>query len=231
MHRNRVSPTGELVATSLRGAWTGNRGILHEGTEIRRFHAGKLWIVCALSYREQRLQQWARGHYTVLFFHDEAVALAAGHRPCAFCRRESYDSYRKALITAWYVPRLLRAEELDELLHSQRLLPRTHTRRLHPMPWLSLPDGVFVQQDGGPALVLGDALVPWTAAGYGTPEARPRLGSASVLTPPASVAAIRGGYAPQIAPVIMKDPNPHRGASLHDHGRLTPTRSCPAACW
>ena len=34
--RNRVTPTGEIEAFALRGAWTGNRGILHVGREIGR---------------------------------------------------------------------------------------------------------------------------------------------------------------------------------------------------
>ena len=198
MKRNRVSPTGDIVATPLRGSWTGNRGILHEGTEIRRFHAGKLWIICALTYKEQRLPQWAPGHYTVLFFHDEAVALAAGHRPCAFCRRDSYNAYRAPSSPATASADLPKATELDGLLHEQRLHRGTHRRRLHSMAWSSLPDGVFVLLDDGPALVLDDAVVPWTPTGYGAARRRPRSADAEVLTPPASVAAIRGGYAPQI---------------------------------
>lgn len=42
--RNRVTPMGEIAAIPLRGAWTGNRGILHSGREIVRFHASDLWI-------------------------------------------------------------------------------------------------------------------------------------------------------------------------------------------
>jgi hypothetical protein len=32
--RNHVTPMAEIVAIPLRGAWTGNRGILHRGREI-----------------------------------------------------------------------------------------------------------------------------------------------------------------------------------------------------
>ena len=93
--RNRVTPLGDIVAAPLRGAWCGNRGNLHDrGTDVVRFHDGKLWIVCALEYRNRRLEQWAPGRYTLLFFHDEAVAFAAGHRPCALCRRTDYQRYR-----------------------------------------------------------------------------------------------------------------------------------------
>ena len=94
--RNRVTPMGEIEAFPLRGAWTGNRGILHAGHEIVRFHASDLWITCALEFRGRRHEQWQPHHYTFLYFHDEAVSFAAGHRPCAECRRESYNSYRAA---------------------------------------------------------------------------------------------------------------------------------------
>jgi hypothetical protein len=52
--RNRVTPTGDIEAIPLRGAWTGNRGILHSGHEIVRFHASDLWITCALEFRGRR---------------------------------------------------------------------------------------------------------------------------------------------------------------------------------
>jgi hypothetical protein len=42
--RNRVTPMGEIVPIPLRGAWTGNRGIVHSGHEIVRFRASDLWI-------------------------------------------------------------------------------------------------------------------------------------------------------------------------------------------
>ncbi len=195
--RNRVTPLGDIVATPLRGAWCGNRGILHRDTEVSRFHAGALWITCALSFRDWRLPQWESGHFTLLFFHDEAVSLAAGHRPCALCRRPAYDAYRRAVESAvGTVPGL--AKDLDVLLHTERLHRGTHRRRLHEVNWNEVPDGGFVIHRGDPALALGRSLVPWTVLGYGEPVLRPRSGTASVITPPTSLAALRGGYRPQI---------------------------------
>ena len=77
--RNRVTPTGEIVATPLRGAWTGNRGVLHEGREIVRSHGGNLWITCALEFRGRHRELWIPNRWTPLFFHDEAVAFADKH--------------------------------------------------------------------------------------------------------------------------------------------------------
>lgn len=196
--RNRVTPTGDLVAVPLRGAWTGNRGILHRGTDVVRFHAGNLWIICALQFRGWRLPQWAPGRFTVLFFHDEAVALAAGHRPCALCRREAYNSYRRAWAAGLGVP-VPSALEINRQLHGERIVRGTHRRRLHPGRWPDVPVGAFVVHGGAPALVLESSVVPWTTAGYAAPLARPAGGPVDVLTPPSTVAALRSGYRPQIA--------------------------------
>jgi hypothetical protein len=193
--RNRVTPTGDIVAIPLRGAWTGNRGILHEGQAIIRSHASDLWITCALDFRGRWQAQWQPHHYTFLFFHDEAVSFAAGHRPCAECRRPAYDAYRAAWATGLGVDRPS-AREMNRLLHAERIV--RGSRRLHELPWRELPDGTFVRLDDRPAIVIGDQLVEWTHGGYAARRARPRSGAASVLTPPATVAALRAGYPPQI---------------------------------
>jgi hypothetical protein len=202
--RNRVTPAGDIVAVDLRGAWMGNRGVIHEGHEIVRQHASPAWITCALEFRDWVAPRWEPRRWTALFFHDEAVALAAGHRPCALCRRGDYAAYQRAVgVATGREP--LRAPELDRHLHAERLVPRSPgpasrppLRRTHPMPWAGLPSGVFVVTPTGPALVVGDAVVAWTTQGYGTQRTRPTRGDVEVLTPPTSVLAIAHGYRPQI---------------------------------
>jgi hypothetical protein len=127
--RNRVTPLGDIVATPLRGAWTGNRGHLHSGHEITRFHASNLWITCVLSFRGRWREQWQPHRYTYLFFHDEAVSFAAGHRPCAECRCADYNAYRAAWADAAGTP-LPSAQELNRQLHAERLYRGTRRRRL-----------------------------------------------------------------------------------------------------
>jgi hypothetical protein len=196
--QNRVTPTGEVVAIPLRGQWMGNRGILHDDQgKVVRNHASNLWITCALSFRGWRAAQWQPHHYTVLFFHDEAVSLAAGHRPCALCRRDAYNAYRIA-VADHDGAKPLSAKEIDARLHLERLIPRTRTRRLHEMPWADVPAGSFVMMDGEPYLVTSEGLVRWTTTGYADARRRPRHGRAVALTPPTSVAALRAGYRPQI---------------------------------
>jgi hypothetical protein len=209
--RNRVTPSGEIVATPLRGAWTGNRGVLHEGREIVRFHASNLWITCALEFRGRHRELWVPNRWTPLFFHDEAVAFAAGHRPCGECRHAEYQAYKSAWAEGLggAAPS---AGEMNRRLHGERLYRGTHRRRLHQVAWAELPDGAFVVDgDGGaasgggpgggeptPRLVLGDELVAWSPSGYGARTRRPRRGTATVLTPPATLAVLRAGYPVQI---------------------------------
>ena len=195
--RNRVTPMGDIVAIPLRGAWTGNRGNLHEGTEIVRFHRSALWITCALQFRDWWHEQWVPRRLTWLFFHDEAVSLAAGHRPCALCRRPAYLAFRQAWVSGNGGP-VPRAQDMNRQLHAERMVRGTHRRRLHRLGWDALPDGSFVLAGGGPALVLGDAIVPWTVTGYAGRQPRPWHGTAEVITPPSAVAALRAGYRPQI---------------------------------
>lgn len=196
-HRNRVTPTGEIVAVPLRGAWTGNRGNLHRGTEIVRAWASPHWLICTLQWKGIRREQWLPRRLTWLFFHDEAVALAAGHRPCAYCRRGDYNAFREAWAGGGPAPL---HGEIDGTLHRERLIDRTGRRRMHAARWGELPDGAFVLHGGVPAVVVGGALVSWTASGYGARVRRPRRGEAKLLTPPSTVAVLAAGYPVQIDP-------------------------------
>ncbi len=193
--RNRVTPASEIVVSSARGSFMGNRGCLHRGTEIVRPFNGKRWIICDLSFRDRRVPQWADGRYTVLFFHDEAVALAAGQRPCAECRRPRFNAFRSAWTDAFGPIRSV--DELDAQLHLERLAGRAQRR--HEAEWASLPDGTFVLVAGQPALVLGSTLRPWSTSGYGPPMGRPSGGTATLLTPPSTVEVLRRGYEPVLS--------------------------------
>ena len=127
------------------------------------------------------------GRFTELFFLDEATAFAAGHRPCALCRRADYDR----LVALWRElhPGDKGADAIDARLHAERLAGRK--RGLHPLPG-DLPDGAFVLRDHEPWLVRGGELLRWTAGGY-TGRAAFR-GSEALLTPPSLVELLRPGW-------------------------------------
>jgi hypothetical protein len=192
-----VTPDGDIVAIPLRGAWTGNRGILHAGREIVRFHGGNLWITCALRFRDRWHQQWRPHHFTWLYFHDEAVSFAAGHRPCGECRHASYIAYRNAWAEGLGVARPS-AIDMNRRLHGERIVRGTHRRRQHELPWADLPDGTFVRLTDAPSVVVGGRLVEWTVAGYRASHPRPARGMATVITPPSTIAVLRAGYPVQI---------------------------------
>src|SRR5262249_50253431 len=136
------------------------------------------------------------------FFHDEAVALAAGHRPCALCRRESYNAYRKAWATGDRCA-LPSATEIDRQLHGERIYRGAHRRRPHTHSRSPLPSGGFVLLDDGPALIAApNLIVPWTTEGYGRARERPRVGKVKVITPPSTLVALRHGYRPQIGTAV-----------------------------
>ncbi|MCV2870558.1 hypothetical protein OEW28_18245 [Defluviimonas sp. WL0002] len=196
--QNRVTPEGQIIAVPTRGMFMGNRGILHdaEGRIVTPFRL-RAWICCLTSFKGRQRKVMSPGHYTELFFLDEATALAAGHRPCAECRRADYNRFR----AAWARARLgddPRAPEIDRMLHTARIRPRTHEKLVHRAPWQGLPDGAMVRLTNGPALVLGPHLLPWTAGGYAAALPRPGTGDAAVLTPAPIVATLSAGYAPEL---------------------------------
>jgi hypothetical protein len=127
------------------------------------------------------------GRFTELFFLDEATAFAAGHRPCALCRREDYERFT----AQWPGPG--GADAIDARLHSERLAaPRTQGH--HRAALDELPDGAFVLRDGAPWVVRGAELLRWTAAGYDERVPRPAGERATAITPPSTVEVLRGGW-------------------------------------
>jgi hypothetical protein len=138
------------------------------------------------------------GSYTELFFLDEAAALAAGHRPCAECRRPDYQAFR----AAW---RLVHpgapasADAVDARLHGERRV-RPWVKRTHLGQLADLPDGTYVALDGRAWLVWRDRLFAWAADRYGDHRPRPPRGPITVLTPPSLVGVLQAGYRPLVHP-------------------------------
>ena len=187
--QNRVTPLGELVAVEARGLVYGNRGCFHDDQgRIRARYPTRRWIACRLEFKGWHRGPLLRpGRFTELFFLDEATALAAGHRPCALCRRADYDD----LLALWrdLHPGQVGADAIDVQLDAERRVTRSQ-RRVHEAALDELPDGAFVLRDGEPWLVDGRELRRWTPAGYTDRVPRPG-GSATLLTPPSLVELLR----------------------------------------
>jgi hypothetical protein len=190
--RNRVTPLGDLIATPARGLVYGNRGCLHDADgRIRRRYQVRRWISCRLVFKDwHRSPLLQPGKFTELFFLDEATAFAAGHRPCALCRREDYDRFA-AFWLALHGD--VGADAIDVRLHGERL-DSSRERRLHHASFDDLPDGVIVVHEGVAHLVVGRRLLRWEPSGYDAPVARPRRTEATLVTPPSLVELLRTGW-------------------------------------
>jgi hypothetical protein len=197
--QNRVTPTGEIVADPGRGLLMGNRGCLH-GPDRRLGAArwrSKAWICCVLDWKGVRRDPMPPGRWTALFFLDEATALAAGHRPCAYCRRADFTAFAAAWRGGHGRPR---APEIDGRLHAERVDRRSRRQRTRPAVAGELPDGVMVRRGGTLGLLAGGRLLPWSFAGYRDPVPLPPGTPVELLTPPATVATIAAGYRPLVHP-------------------------------
>jgi hypothetical protein len=192
--QNRVTPTGEIIATPHRGLFTGNRGIIHDPatkTLLKRRWSSPAWISCLCEFRGRWREVMGGRSWTELFFLDEATAFAAGHRPCFFCRREDALRFRAAWESGNRVGDL-RAPDMDAVLHRERL--DKGKKRLHPLPMRldDLPDGAMVQEGAASFLIARGRAFRWSPGGYSKSEAP--LKQAMLLTPPSTLRAFTAGY-------------------------------------
>lgn len=200
--RNRVDPFGDLHAVSARGIFTGNRGCLVDDTgKLVRHHRGRLWITCVLEYQDWRKPLNQPGTWTPLFFLDDAVALAAGHRPCGFCRRDDYTDYRSAVAKGADAAGL-DASGLNNLLASERLargrgLDRRGDRKMWRSSPSTLPDGTVLVIGGRAHLLTGSQVQEFSFSGWQPPRPAPDE-KVRVLTPPTSVTALANGFELQL---------------------------------
>ena len=194
--QNRVTPFGEIIAIPERGMFMGNRGIIHDPvtrTLLSRHWTTKAWIVCRCDYKDVRRKVMGGRSWTELFFLDEATALAAGHRPCFFCRREAAQRFQSCWARGHGVARPS-APTMDAKLHAERLDGKA--KRLHPLPGAisELPDGAMVAAEGVAFLIAGGRAFRWRPVGYKPVGAAPV--EAQLLTPPSTLRALAAGYRP-----------------------------------
>ena len=195
--QNRVLPTGDIIQTSARGTMTGNRGIIHRDDKTlgtaRWSH--QAWICCTLDWQGRKRAVMTGRNWTELFFLDEAVAFAAGHRPCGYCRRIAYNAF----VAAWQGTSDIRptAKEIDKALHPARVT-RKRTQVTFNEHMATLPAGTLVMWHDTPHLLGENHMHPYTPEGYLDPIPRPRCGQVSVLTPRPIVTVLGNGYQTQL---------------------------------
>jgi hypothetical protein len=191
--QNRVDPYGKIFRSPAHGTMMGNRGgALHnDQREIVRPFLNQRWITCVLEFKGRHRSVMSPGRYTELFFLDEAAAFAAGHRPCAECRRERFNAFRLAWKGAPTAP------DIDAELHRNRV--DSHRQKVtYEAASNSLSNGTFIEIDHRPYLVRDDAIFLWTPEGYKNKKPRPNRSRVTVLTPQPIVQCFRHGYEPEI---------------------------------
>jgi hypothetical protein len=183
--QNRVKPNGEIVTTPERGTMMGNRGgkfHREDKTLGKRRWASTHWICCELNWKDQHHEPVGQG-YTSLFFLDEVTALAAGHRPCFFCRKKEAQKFLGGRKVA----------EFDKQLHSERLtLPPLGESGRRPDE--GLPTGSMLEIENEFYALKSNRILRWSFSGY---TASLPLTNGKVLTPPSIIAILKSGYEPR----------------------------------
>ncbi|MER9183638.1 hypothetical protein [Mesorhizobium sp. M0159] len=204
--QNRVDPFGAIHAVPERGLFMGNRGIIHDPetrTLLKKRWALQAWIICVCEFHNVRREPMGRNRagdkagWTELFFLDEVTALAAGHRPCFFCRRERARDFVRRFGDAFGIAEP-RAPQLDKRLHKERVASGGRAPRLEPEALADLPDGTMISS-GNRAYVLFDgAALPWSFGGYGEPVGFGGFTDSPIrlLTPATTVSVLQKGYEP-----------------------------------
>jgi hypothetical protein len=213
MLQNRLDPNGAIIKTGSRGAWMGNRGVIHNALkELLKQFSLKTWITCRLEFKGRTREIMAPKRYTELFSLDEATAFAAGHRPCSECRRDDYKRFKEKWLeanAAYGFTEKTKIAEIDNVLHSERI-DRNGKKNSYRAPLNELPDGTFMLLHNAPFLKWKNWLYRWSPAGYIEKQSGDTLSTVEVLTPASIVNMFRAGYIPQVdldAPVNV-DPDP-----------------------
>ncbi|BCG96687.1 hypothetical protein [Mesorhizobium sp. 131-2-1] len=204
--QNRVDPFGAIHAVPERGLFTGNRGIIHDPetkTLLRKRWALPAWIICVCQFRNVRREPMGRNRpggkagWTELFFLDEVTALAAGHRPCFFCRRERASDFVSRFGEAFGIAEP-RAPMLDKRLHRERLASGGRAPAVKPEELAALPDGSVVADSATAYALRAGRALRWSFAGYGMPTGFADLAGRPLrlVTPATTIAVLLRGYVP-----------------------------------
>lgn len=210
--QNRVDPFGNIHAVPDRGLFTGNRGSIHDPktrTLLKHRWTAKAWLICECDFGGRRRDVMGRNApsggpgWTELFFLDEVTALAAGHRPCFFCRRERAKEFTACFGEAFGIADPT-AGEIDAALHGERLASGGPLIGLAAGDIASLPEGAMLSLGERCFAKHRRALRAWTFGGYAG-DAHPvdALPDASrFVTPRATIAVLKAGYRPVWHPSI-----------------------------
>lgn len=207
--QNRIDPWGKLNASNARGHWLGNRGILHnEQQKIIRTHTHKAWVTCQLQFKNRKRQIFAPNSYSELFFLDEATAFAAGHRPCAECRRERFNELKQCWIKANKEnPAIVQLPiaEIDWQLHTERI-GKSGSKVSYLASAKDLPDGTFFAYNDQAFLIWNNFYYAWSFEGYIKSSLVSMHEQVDVLTPLSMVNTFKAGFKPEVHHSVQQSP-------------------------
>jgi hypothetical protein len=202
--QNRVNPFSKIIATPERGAYTGNRGVIHNNQkEIIKNHAVKYWITCLLKYKNMHRAVMMPNRWTELFFLDEATAFAAGHRPCGFCRHADFKRFKNLWLQAngaqYGFTANTKMDVIDAIIHAERL-DANNQQKTFSAPLLSLPDAVFIKRPTKENAYLWyeQEIYQWSFKGYKKINGIDKNTIVDVLTPKSYVEVLKLGYKAQV---------------------------------
>jgi hypothetical protein len=201
--QNRVTPFGTVVFAHARGTLMGNRGCLHNDRRelTGRQWTTQSWVTCLLSFGGRRRELMRPGYYTELFFLDEATALAAGHRPCAECRRTAFRNFIRCWVATSGATQGAKVAELDKAIHVERV-DRWRGKITYTAPFSALPSGILFALEDRAMLKWNGVARPWSLTGYGQSIEHPQNIEVVVLTPRPIVEIIRAGYRLDVHPSV-----------------------------
>ena len=198
--QNRVNPNGELKAVKSRGAFLGNRGIIHnDEREIIAPFKIKGWVTCQLEFKGRKRELMAKGRYTELFFLDEATAFSAGHRPCAECRRTRYNEFKEKWLEAnqsLLLDNSTSIANIDKIIHRDRINKKqkvTYQDKMH-----LLPKGTMIEINSIQYLIWNNKVFKWTFEGYEPTNINITNNDVTILTPKSYVEMFKKGFTPTV---------------------------------
>lgn len=201
MLQNRVDPFGQLIKTPERGAWLGNRGVIHnEQKQIVRAYKIKAWITCVLEFRGRHREIMQPDRWTELFFLDEATAFSAGHRPCFQCRYKDHQRFKAFWLKGnpqYGFDMKTPVAKIDDILQAERIAA-DKSKVTYYENIQNLRSGTFIIYDKKPHLLKNGQLYLWSPAGYEKRLSLPDVDKPRVLTPRSFVNMFNAGYVPQM---------------------------------
>ena len=200
-YQNRVDPWGKIHAVKSRGMFLGNRGVLHNSNkEIVSAHKIKGWVTCLLEFKGRQREIMTPNRYTELFFLDEATAFAAGHRPCAECRRKRYNEFKSTWLNAnggLLEDKKTTVANIDKIIQEERIHKKRKVTFLAKLN--SLPDGAMIDVASKAYLVWKNKLFLWSFSGYSLADINiGKNDEVKVLTPRSYVKMFSDNFVPGI---------------------------------